>query len=438
MKTLKECQTIVTNSKLFTMTTQIQNGDEIITFDYQDGTKFRDFEEHNAFHMRGITFVNGECFPMLDKFFNLGERHIDEIEEAKLKTIQSIQIKDDGSLIGFLILSDGNVIAKTKVGLSNPFTDIANNFLKENNNDGKIRDLYNEGIFPLFECVSDKQTIVLKYEWEGLKLIQARRKDGTFLTVEELAELAEKNDFVFEKPLVYTLEELLKIKDTQEGIEGFIIRFDDGSFTKVKTSWYFDKHASDDGIIRANELLKAVLNGSNIAEEEYERVFVEDSVEKVLTPFSITSLDELKAFLFRDGDKKDVGTYQQIFKTFLKEYSLANNYDNENTIIKLTLENSIDDILPLLGDFDRKKVESIQSKVLAYFEENVNRIVSILEENITHKEMNQKYKGTPMLGLALNNNGKEWNRESIEKLVKAYILKNNRKLQPARDLIDSL
>ena len=185
-------------------------------------------------------------------------------------------------------------------------------------------------------------------------------------------------------------------------------------------------------------MLKAVLNGSNIAEEEYERVFVEDSVEKILTPFSITSLDELKAFLFRDGDKKDVGTYQQIFKTFLKEYSLANNYDNENTIIKLTLENSIDDILPLLGDFDRKKVELIQSKVLAYFEENVNRIVSILEENITHKEMNQKYKGTPMLGLALNNNGKEWSKESIEELVKAYILKNNRKLQPARDLIDSL
>ena len=177
MKTLKECQAIVAASKHFKQTTHSIDGYEIVIFDYNDGAKYLDFLEHDAFELRGLTFVDGERFPMLDKFFNLGEKDEFELEKALSKKVKSIQIKDDGSLIGFLVLPNRRVVPKTKAGFSNPFTTISSKWLKEGSKVKAIEELYDEGIHPLFECVSDKEKIVLSYDWEGLKLIQARRKD---------------------------------------------------------------------------------------------------------------------------------------------------------------------------------------------------------------------------------------------------------------------
>ena len=71
MKTLAQCEDIVKASKHFTKTIQEIDGYEIITFDYQDGAKFEDFNEHDSFELRGLTFIDGKHFPMLHKFFNL-------------------------------------------------------------------------------------------------------------------------------------------------------------------------------------------------------------------------------------------------------------------------------------------------------------------------------------------------------------------------------
>jgi len=432
MKTLRECQAIVEKSKHFKQVTHNIDNHEIIIFDYNDGAKYLDFLEHDAFELRGLTFVDGERFPMLDKFFNLGEKSETELEESLTKKVKSVQIKDDGSLIGFIVLRNGKVVPKTKAGFSNPFTTIASNWLKENQNEKAIKELYDEGIHPLFECVSDKEKIVLKYDWEGLKLIQARRKDNSFLTVEELQVIADKYDFVFEAPKDYSIQELLDLKDTFQDIEGFIVRFEDDTFTKVKTAWYFEQHQSDEGLKRVNYLLESFLNGENKAEETYEEDFLKEVNEKVLKPFSITSLNELKAFVFRDGERNDVMKYQQAFKGFLTEYNLQNNYDNENTLIKLSLDNSIDDILPQLDAFQRSKAESIQEKTLNHIDKSVRNIISILEKNISHKEINEQFKGTDFLGVALRNNNKEYTEEKIREEIVTMFKKNTRKLQDAR------
>jgi hypothetical protein len=428
MHTLKDCETLVNNTKFFTKTTNYIDGYEIISFNYQDGTHYNDFLTHDGFHMRGLTFVEGVKFPMLDKFFNLGERHVDEINEAKSKKIKSIQKKDDGSLIGFIVLPNGRVIAKTKVGLDNEFTKIANNWLLEDNNETKIKKLFKEGVFPLFECVSNNFPVVLKYDWEGLVLIQSRKNDLSFLEMEELERIAKEHNWHFEKPLAHTLEELLDLKDTVEDIEGFIVRFEDDTFTKIKTSWYFEKHASDEGLTRMNTIIKTHLNGEKESLEEYEKAFLKELQQKVLDPHSIDSIEKLKTWVFRDGDVKEVNRYKQLYKGFLKEYSLMNNYENENTLIKLYLNNSTDDILPNLDDCQRAKLFTIEEVVGDFIRTNTKKISRALERNLEAKKINEEFKGYQYIGLIFKFSKKEWNtKEIVEDLIKDVLKKTKNK-----------
>jgi T4 RnlA family RNA ligase len=438
MKNLQDCLTIVNNSKHFIKKTNTIDGFEIISFDYNDGAKFKDFEEHDAFELRGLTFVGDSCFPMLHKFFNLGEKYIDEVKDSLSKNIKSIQVKDDGSLIGFILLPNDRVVPKTKTGFSNPYTDIAYKWLSSDDNENKIRNLLKRDIHPLFECVSPNFKIVLSYDWEGLKFIQARNSSGEYFQIESLSQIAQENNFVFEEPLDLSLEELLSLKDTISDIEGFIVRFDDDSFTKVKTSWYFKEHASDEGLIRVNDIISSYLNGKNIAEEDFEVSFIKEVDKKVLKPFSINSIEELKAFVFRDGDPKDVSVYQQLFKSFLKEYSLLNNYDNENTLIRLTVDNRLDDILPQLTDSQRVKAENIQDIVIDYLDTNVDTIISILEKGLSHKDINLEYGSFEFKGVALRYNGRDWNQEDILEFVKNGLLKKTKKLLSARQFVNKI
>ena len=436
MKTLQQCEQIVKESKHFLKKVNMVQGYEVISFDYQDGAKYQDFLEYDAFELRGLTFIEGVAFPMLHKFFNLGEKSLTEVDEAKNKTIKSIQIKDDGSLIGFLILPNGNVVAKTKSGFSNPYTDIATEWLDKDDNRVKIKSLYDNGVFPLFECVSFKHKIVLSYDWEGLKLIQARKSDFSYLDVEELETISEENGFIFEKPLEHNLENLLRLKDQEEGIEGFIVRFDDDTFSKVKTSWYFDQHSTGEGLNRVNELLEAYFNGKDVAEEDFEKEFIKDVSSKVFEPFSINSLLELKSFMFRDGDEKDTIIYQQLFKGFLTEYAILNNYDNENTLIRLTIDNSIDDILPELNNSQREFAEKVQSITLNYLEKTIKKMTDILSLKISHKEIQEKHSSFEFRGILLRFNLKEFSEDDLLEGVKKSLLKKTKRVQGARSFIN--
>ena len=436
---MKKYENIVEASKHFVKKIEVIDGYEIITFNYRDGAKYRDFEEFDAFEMRGLSFVNGVKFPMIHKFFNAGERYPEELKELLDKKVKSIQIKDDGSLIGFIILPNGRVIPKTKAGFSNDFTKIAKKWLGTDNNEDSIKDLYSQDILPLFECVSDKHKIVLDYEWEGLKLIQARTTSGKYLEVSELSDIAKKYNFVFEEPKNHTLSELLKMKSTYEGIEGFIVRFEDDSFCKVKTDWYFELHMNEERVDRVNEILSNYFKGENEKLDiDYEVEFLSNVKEKVLEPFEINSLLDLKNFLFGDTDEKQLQIYRQIFKKFLREYSLANNYNAENTIIKLTVENSIDDILPNLTTEQRIRIEEIQDKVNQFILETTNNLVSILEKGISHKEITTEFKGTTYLNIAMKYNGKDWNFDSIEQSVKEQTMNMNKKVVAAREFISKL
>jgi T4 RnlA family RNA ligase len=297
MKNLQECLSIVNSSKSFVKKNKNIDGYDIVSFDYKDGTKYQEFLTFDAFELRGLTFIENKPFPMLHKFFNLGEIHPDDIHSFQSKTIKSIQIKDDGSLIGFILLPNNKVIPKTKTGFSNPYTDIASKWLSSNNNEDKIRQLLQNDIHPLFECVSPHHKIVLPYDFEGLKFIQARTSSGKYFSVETLSQIAQDLDFIFEKPLNYTLSELLSLQKSLSDVEGFIVRFSDDTFVKIKTNWYFDKHFSSDAISRLNTLLTSFFNGQNISEYPFESEFLNKANSLVFEPYSLSSIHDIKYFL---------------------------------------------------------------------------------------------------------------------------------------------
>ena len=435
MKTLLECIEITNSNPKFIKVEQLIHGYNVISFNYIDGTTIPEFEDADAFELRGLTFVDGKPFPMLEKFWNLGEKSVQDIEDSLDKEVKSVQTKDDGSLIGFLVLPNGLVIPKTKMGFSNEFTEIATQWLYENDNRETIKQLYEEGIYPLFECVSNKHKIVLEYNWEGLKLIQARTSNWGYLEVLELEKLADDNNWIFEKPLSLSIKELLKLKSEITEVEGFVVRFHDDTFVKIKTDWYFEKHASNEGIRRANELLVGYFSGEDRTEENFDKEFIKHASINVLSPFSITSLDELKLFIFKTGTKQQQQTYQQIFKKFLKEYSLFYDYTKENTLINLTINNSIDDILPSLTNSERDFALTVQRNVNKYIKDTLLDVSSILGKESNHLDVKQTYKTHHQLGLILRNLNKEISLDLLEKNLKDNILKNTRNLRNAQKFL---
>ena len=115
----------------FSESQYIINGYKISAFSYFI-CNYNDFakplphrSEVNAFEMRGVTFVfnhDGSLwkrFLMLPKFFNINQTKETEYSAIKNKNISHISIKEDGSLVAFMMLPDETIFSKTIKGFSN-------------------------------------------------------------------------------------------------------------------------------------------------------------------------------------------------------------------------------------------------------------------------------------------------------------------------------
>jgi hypothetical protein len=75
----------------------------------------------NAFELRGITFIFNEDgslykrYLLLDKFFNLNQTEISLYDKVKDLEIESIYVKEDGSLITFIKLPNDRIVCKSKM-----------------------------------------------------------------------------------------------------------------------------------------------------------------------------------------------------------------------------------------------------------------------------------------------------------------------------------
>ena len=265
-----EAVAICQRNPVFYETKHKVNGYDVSVFNYRLAT-YDDFRSENAFEMRGLTFVfntDGTLYKRflgLHKFFNVNETEITQAQEIKDYEVIDVSNKLDGSMITFIELPDGEIIAKTKNAFD---SDQATRAMRMLTDDEVLKDFireqFDKGHCIFFEYTSPLNRIVIKYSVSSLSLIKLRDGlTGEYLFSESVPEglkTAENETFEFT-----SLSDLMKTYETLEDKEGSVITFrkPDGEqlLVKVKTADYFAKHhVMTEFIYQENVIVEMILN----------------------------------------------------------------------------------------------------------------------------------------------------------------------------------
>lgn len=240
----------------------------------------------------------------LHKFFNVNEK--DETLQNKLDLSQPhiILEKLDGSMVTPIQVSD-HIRWGTKMGI----TDVSMNaeiFVAKHRHyqefADKEMDLDNT---PIFEWCSKKNKIVVDYPVDRLVLIAIRNNiSGQYIPYNEMVRRARQYGIEYVKSYpgsASSMQSLIDNTRQSEGIEGWIIRFDDGHMVKVKGDWYVRIHKNKEAISQEKNILDLIVN---------------DKLDDVL-PFLLE--EDLEAVItfekdFWEGFDRQVDIYNKYFK----------------------------------------------------------------------------------------------------------------------------
>ena len=206
-------------------------------------SSYNDFVNYNAFELRGITFVfnlDGSLykrFLLMEKFFNVNENESSLFDTIKNKKVKSVYLKEDGSIISFVELPNGKIVAKSKMSFESEQAIMAQNLFETNLNINEfVKDCLSKDLTPIFEYVGPMNRVVVKYDNSDLVLLRLRdNKTGNYLSIDGY-DLSRPMSFKF------SLNDLISLKTSLEGIEGWIVEFVDGQKVKIKTDWYHSLH----------------------------------------------------------------------------------------------------------------------------------------------------------------------------------------------------
>ena len=360
LPTREECQEIVKNSEAFYCTKHNIFGYDVEMYDYRLAS-ISDYVNNNAFELRGLTFIQDEDGVwhrniLMNKFFNLNETKMNYIKaflrgndellydgpegtpeinsmQAKManvykfekytkvswllediqdKKIVRVQDKRDGSVISFVKLPNGHVLAKSKMSFTSEQAGMANAFYvsdKQSSYTGiaKFVDYcFEYNLTPIFEITSPHNQIVLSYNNTELALLQIRiNATGEYFSKEAIEEVQKMFNIVIadEYPEeYYSFEKLMQLQRTEEDIEGYVITLEDGQMLKIKTEWYFAMHGLTTEGTRENLLIQSIL---------------EDRIDDVIS-------------LIPDGEKKEfmIATAEKVqhkFNHLVAEYKFLTN-----------------------------------------------------------------------------------------------------------------
>lgn len=221
------------------------NGATVVCYNISNEKSFSTPEEKEA---RGIAFdQNGDIISRpLHKFFNLAEREEVQPHNLNWNTIVAGFDKMDGSMItaGFI----GNeFFVKSKKSFKSDVAVSAKAFCVENSKYIRFTEYCSLAMLtPIFEFTSPEHRIVLRYNQENMTLLHIRNTiTGEYLMPWEVKKLADKFDIPYNMPIFGSemdMVSLVKSLNTVEGIEGYVIQFQNGEMIKIKTKWYMDLH----------------------------------------------------------------------------------------------------------------------------------------------------------------------------------------------------
>jgi T4 RnlA family RNA ligase len=258
---------------LFYSSETIIDGYKIVTFNYRLA-QYKDFINpvggiENAFEMRGITFVlypDGTLykrFLLLNKFFNLNQVDETLYNNVKDLKIKNVYIKEDGSVVSFIRLPNGRVLAKSKMSFDNDQADVSNQIYNSNSNIKKfVNWTLDNDITAIFEYVAPDNRVVLKYYERDLILLRLRDNNtGEYLDLDDFSDKLEGISVA--KKINHVLDELIDLAKTEKDIEGWVVQFVSGKMIKIKTEWYHSlHHLIMEDIHRENILIGHILDGN--------------------------------------------------------------------------------------------------------------------------------------------------------------------------------
>jgi len=342
MITKDQADLIVKNNKHFQSKCDVIDGYEVVQYRYQLASKM-DFEEPyqgfeiDANELRGLAYVkqedgSWERFLMLRKFWEINQTSGSMEKDVSGKKIIGARIKEDGSIIRFVKLPSGRVIAKSMFSFAGKQVEAAQ-ALYDSSPDIRsfIDNCFESDVSPIFELVGPDNQVVLKYETEELRLLQLRSNvDGSYLDVFN-SDLLLGYDIPLagECSVVNDLSYYLNLARTERGHEGYILTFDDGSLIKVKLDEYHSMHGVMDSVVgQEHKVVRMALFDSFSDTEKYstidrylsicripdsERKYVSLIAEKVISTINSDKADILSVLSkFKDQDRKAMATSSDV------------------------------------------------------------------------------------------------------------------------------
>ena len=214
---------------------------------------------------RGILFYpDGRIMARrLHKFFNVNERDETQHQLVDLSQPHVILEKLDGSMITPMVV-DNAIRWGTKMGLTG-VAEGAEEFVSRHNNYYMFADqLIDQGKTPIFEWCSRKQRIVVDYPSDRLVLIAVRDNiTGEYSTFNDMWVMARDNgiDLVrYYEGTVANMEQLISDTRDLKGVEGWVVRFDDGHMVKIKAEEYVRFHKTKDGLSQEKNVVEMIVN----------------------------------------------------------------------------------------------------------------------------------------------------------------------------------
>jgi RNA ligase len=307
-------------------------GQKVAIFNYRFAT-YQDFEKYNAFALRGLTFVqwsNGtwKKFSLLNKFFNINETEVTQVNKLLSKEIVNIAPKEDGSIISFVMFENGKIRAKSKASFTSEQAILAQKLFEEDEclqNNIQYSLMCNETI--IFELVGPDNRIVLDHYTSNhlIPLVTVDSNSGDIIKFHT-------------NNISYSLEDIINLQETEENIEGWVITFKNNFVVKAKTNWYFDKHKligpdafAEHNIIEkiVNAQIDDMLSALNIDSDKHKEVM---KIVNTIDHFMNSIIEIVKSFEGKITNRKTFAMKykSEVWFPFVMNCYSKNNWSEEN------------------------------------------------------------------------------------------------------------
>jgi RNA ligase len=195
---------------------------------------------------------------------------------------------------------------------------------------------------------------VIDYPEDRLVLIAVRNTvTGEYASYEKLLEYNKYHGIPVVKSYKGTAENMKAlIEETKEseGIEGWIIRFDDGHMLKVKGDWYVRIHKTKDSLSQEKNVIDLIVNGKM------------DDVKPLMLPEDREKVEKFEK-TFWDGFHRKANEYEAYYEFLVNE----KNMDRKTFAIELMPElKEMDPLAPpiVFGLYNGKSAHEMMLNVI--------------------------------------------------------------------------